>query len=211
MIQLIVFTEVDDLAENAYMTLTELALSVKIVNFFLRSRSMQTHLRTVKHFQLCSHIEREYFSKRAKFVLHLLLIDTVLTNTAHLFIQLKTLVATERMLAFPAWQPLEWETNSRNYWLIFVYQLIAMIITSNIQVVIQQYPTLLFCMVSTQMEILCMRLRNMGYKNVQTNESSVTIDMDEINVPKSDTSIENLNLISKNLKDCMKTHHEILR
>lgn len=229
MIQLIGFTKREELTETSYMALTELALSVKIINFFLRVRSMQSHLVTVNQFKLYSDDERIHFVKRLKFVSVLLITDFLLTNTAHLSVQIKTILASERMLAFPAWHPfIQWENNAQNYWSIFVYQIIGMTITSNIQVVIQQYPryvtkrreyteavekyvnffSLMFCMVSTQMEILAMRLRNIGYdkSTMSCGEKSAK----EGNVIKI-RSKEEEKRISEALENCVKVHYSILK
>ncbi|XP_031629090.1 odorant receptor 94a-like [Contarinia nasturtii] len=208
MIQLICFTKKEELTETSYMALTELALSVKIINFFLRVRSMQSHLITGNQFKLYSAAEHEHFVKRLKFVFKLLMADFLLTNIAHLSVQIKTIMASERMLAFPAWHPIEWENDAQNYWLIFAYQVIGMTITSNIQVVIQQYPSLMFFLVSIQMEILSMRLRNNGYDESRTSDST--------KLTKEDKTIkifsnEEERRISNTMKDCVNVHYKILK
>lgn len=199
LIQMIAFTKRDELTENSYMALTEFALSVKIVNFFLRSRSMQSHLDVIKHFEVQTDAERKLLSQRLRFAFILLMMDFVLTNGAHVSLQTKVLMSPEKMLTFPAWHPIDWTTNPTNYWLIFTWQLIAMHITCNIQVVIQQYPTLMFCMISTQVEILSMRLRKIGYPQVKSPQTICLGD-------SQGASVSN----NRNLENCLKVHRNIL-
>lgn len=206
-IQLIAFSERDELTENSYMTLTEFALSVKIINFCFRSRYMKSHMDTVMNFKLHSDEERQHFLKRLKFSLNFLMFDFALTNTAHLTLQMKALSSAERMLAFPAWHPINWSENDTNYWSIFAYQLMAMHITCNIQVVIQEYPNFMFYMVSTQMEVLSMRLRNIGYKKVVVDKG---IEFERMNTTVNQLFPKEIVDISYTLKDCIKVHHETL-
>lgn len=210
LIQLVGFTNTSELTENSYMALTEFALSVKIINFYLRVRSMQSHLKIVQKFQLYSDDERAHFLKRLKFVFVLLMADFTLTNTAHLFIQIKTLLSSVKIFGFPAWFPFEWKENETNYWLGFAYQLVGMGITSNIQVVIQQYPSLMFCMVSTQMEILAMRLQNIGYQKAQTSHGVHFIKTSKEEINSKHHSEGHKENVSYSLKHCIKVHHDIL-
>lgn len=201
MIQLIAFTELDQLTETMYMALTEFALCFKILNFLFRLRSMQSLLQMVRSFELKSVAEEQHFNKRLKFLYTLLMLDFWMTNVAHLFTQIKVLLDSRRLLAFPAWHPFDWIDNTRNYWFIFVYQLIGMSITSNVQVVIGMYSNLMFYMISTQIEILSMRLRSIGYKK------SKQISSDQDNKLNS---IREENEITVTLKDCVKAHHSII-
>lgn len=213
-IQLVGFTAMDDLTDTMYMTLTELALCFKILNFLLRLRSMQKLFKTIKSFELRSMVEEAHFNKRLKFIYTLLMMDFVLTNFAHLTTQIKVLASPERIIGFPAWFPFDWINDTRNYIIIFVYQLISMTVTSNIQVVIGGYPNLLFCMISTQMEILSMRLSSIGHEktdllmNKAVNQK-ISKDSQDDNtfyaVRKRETEI------TESLIDCFKTHREILR
>lgn len=192
MIQLVAFTDLADLTETMYMSLTEFALSFKILNFLLRLRSMQGLLATVKNFRLHSNAEKEHYNKRLKLLYTLLMLDFSMTNVAHLFTVIKILLDPRRLLAFPAWFPFNWLDNTHNYIIAFIYELIGMGITSNIQVVIGMYSNLMFCMINTQFEILSMRLRNIGHETVETQ------------------TIENKMEITEALKDCVKVHHEII-
>lgn len=192
MIQLVFFTDLADLTETMYMALTEFALSFKILNFIMRLRSMQDLLETIKNFRLNSNAEKEHYNKRLKLLYTWLMLDFCMTNIAHLFTVIKVLLDPRRLLAFPAWFPFNWIDNTHNYIIAFIYELIGMGITSNIQVVIGMYANLMFCMISVQLEILSMRLRSIGHK---TND---------------DLTIGNEMDSTEALKDCVKVHHEIL-
>lgn len=200
MIQLVAFTAMDQLTETMYMALTEFVLCMKIINFYLRIRSMKQLLDSINQFKIKSSAEQQLFDKRLKMMYMFIVADYGCTNTAHFLTQVKTLLAPIRTIAFPAWHPFGWENNTRNYWLIFVFQFIAMVITSNIQVVIEMYPNLMLCMITTQFEILSMRLRNLGYfrKNLKNVE----------NLTHSLTAKERLQ-VSEDLKHCIEVHYDI--
>lgn len=207
LIQLFFFTKMEELTENSYMTLTEFALCVKILNFYLRSRSMQSHLITLNKFELHNDAERQHMNKRLKFMFFLLMTDFALTNSSHVSALSKILIFTsKREFGFPAWQPLDWENNTRDYWLSFTFQLIAMTITSNTNVVIQQFPSLMFCAVSAQMEILSMRMRSIGHKKIQKN-SRLGAKGDTV---VNDVSQKESKQILQSLVESINLHHKIL-
>lgn len=192
MIQLVAFTDLADLTETMYMSLTEFVLSLKIVNFLLRLRSMQNLLEMIKKFRLNSNAEKEQYNKRLKLLYTLLIMDFCMTNVAHLFTVIKVLLDRRRLLTFPAWFPFNCIDNIHNYIIVFIYQLIGMGITSNIQVVIGMYSNLMFCIISAQFEILSMRLRSIGHETARTQTIEYKMETTEA------------------LKDCIKVHHEIL-
>lgn len=196
MFQLICFTKKEDLTENSFMALTELALFVKIVNFYYRYRSMQSHLDTINEFEFCTDAERKLFMKRLKFAYFVYMMDFIILNVSIVMTFAGAISAPDRKIAFPAWHPFDWENNTNNYVIVVLYQLCAMGISGNVQVVIQQYPSLMFYCISGQMEILSMRLRNMGHKEL--SEESSQVDK------------ENLENISQSLNKCIRTHHRIL-
>lgn len=206
-IQLFFFTKMEELTENSYMTLTEFALCVKILNFYLRSRSMQSHLITLNKFEMYNDAERQHMNKRLKFMFFLLMTDFALTNSSHVSTLSKILIFTsKREFGFSAWQPLDWENNTRDYWLSFTFQSIAMTITSNTNVVIQQFPSLMFCAVSAQMEILSMRLRSIGHKKIQKN-SRLGAKGDTV---VNDVSQKESKQILQSLVESINLHHKIL-
>lgn len=196
-IQLIGFTEMSNLTESMFMTLTEFSLMTKILNLYIHLRSIQQLLRSVEEFRLETVAEREYFNKRLKLIFFLLMIDFSITNLAHVLAIMKVLLDSSRNLTFPLWCPFDWKNNSQNYWLVSTYQLFAMGITSNTHVAIQWYTTFIFCMISTKTEILSMRLQNIGY----------SFDNETKSVDTEDKRIE----IKKSLRDCIELHHRILR
>lgn len=198
LIQLVGFTKMEDLTENSFMTLTELGLCVKIINFFVHFRSMQSHVTTINGFELRTDAERTLFIKRTKFVLLVYMMDFYMTNTSHVLNIIQLIAAKERQIEFPAWHPIDWENDTRSYWIVLIYQFYAMTITTNLQVAIQQYPSLMFAMVSIQMEILSMRLQNLGHNKIHG---------DRITNISNKEGLEN---ITTSLKDCIKTHHKIL-
>lgn len=196
-IQLIGFTELSNLTESMFLTLTEFALMTKVLNLYIHLRSIQQLLRSVEEFRLETVAEREYFNKRLKLIFVLLMIDFSITNLAHALAIMKVLLDSNRNLTFPLWCPFDWKNNSQNYWLVFTYELFAIGITSNTHVAIQWYTTFIFCMISTKTEILSMRLQNIGY-SFDDETKSVDTEVKRIEIKKS-------------FKDCIALHHRILR
>lgn len=199
LIQLVAFTKLENLMENSYMTLTKLGLCVKVINFLIRFRSMQAHVNTINEFELHTDAERTLFMKRTKFVFVVYMMDFYMTNMAHAAVLIQLLTSEDRQIAFPSWHPIDWQNDTRNYWIVVIYQFYGMVITTNIQVAIQQFPSLMFAMVSTQMEKLSMRLRNLGQRQIHDGTGTST------NISKGD-----LGKITTSLKDCISTHCETL-
>lgn len=206
MFQLICFTKKEDLTGNSYMALTELVLCVKIINFYFRYRSVKTHLNTIHEFEFQTDAERKLFIKRLRFAYFVYMMDFVLMNIVHVLIYIDIFTAPERKIAFPAWHPIDWKIDTRNYILVLIFQIYGMGITTNIQVVIQQYPSLMFCCVSAQFEILSMRLQNIGHKQFLEDENS-----EDFHRHPNYLSPKVRKQISISLKNNIKTHLDTLK
>lgn len=193
LINLIFLTDKSQLTDAMYMSFTEFALFLKICNFYWRNRSIQNLLALVKDFSLENADELKIYNKNIKTVFRIKLLNFVFTNLANFMLHARVLLSDEHLLTFPAWFPFDWQNNYRTYWCLFAYQLIGMILTSNLNVSIEMYPNFMFSMVSTQMKILNERLQNIGYTYDQKVEKS-----------------HNQHRALLALKGCIQTHQEIL-
>lgn len=202
LINLILLKDKEQLTDSMYMTLTELALFLKICNFHGHNRSIQSLLISVQNFQLETPQEIEIYQNKARFYFQILLMDFMFTNLSHVMIQLRALLSSEYIQPFPAWYPFDSGFSIRRYWLIYVHQLIGMTLTSNLNVSIELYPNFMLYMVSVQMEILCNRLRNIGHR-------SRKIGCNKVNYANVD-GIEDQETALVALKKCVKTHQNIL-
>lgn len=145
------------------MALTELALFIKIANFFIRARGMQSLLHTMRSFKLDSIEEDQLISKRLAFFKKIATYYYACANLAICTSVLTAILSSELKLPFYGWYILEWRNNRQNYWCIFAYQIIGMIITANVNITIELFPMLLMYMASVQIEILGRRMKVVGW------------------------------------------------
>lgn len=199
-IELFLFTEMENLTDNMYMALTEFALLIKIINFYSRLDSMQHQLRIVQNFRLESVDEVKQFDRRLNFIFWILMLDFISTGLAVTNAMIKSLLSKsgEWLLLFPAWYPIDWRNDRKSFWMSFGHQYLALILTSNLNVAIEMYPNFLLFMISAEMEILGGRLNVLGYEK-RLNDDCVIV-----------TNSAKQNEILKQLKSYIKIHQEIL-
>lgn len=162
-INLFVLEDISQITDNMYMALTEVALFVKIVNFFIRFKAMQSMFRTVQNFQLESAEEEQLIRERLSFFLNVSIYYYACANSAVVMNTISALSATVVKLPFHGWYGLDWRENRNYYWLIFAYQTVGMTITANLNITIELFPMLLMFMASVKMELLGRRMQLIGW------------------------------------------------
>lgn len=178
-INLFVLDDMSQMTDTLYMSLTEVALFVKIVNFFMRSKAMQTMLSTVHNFQLACAEEEQLVRKRLTFFLGVSIYYYSCANSAIVTSVAVALTTKEIRLPFNGWYPLDWKQGNANYWLVFVYQTVGMIVTANANITIELFPMILMYMASVKVEILGLRMCRIGWDErptIQTPDNSETAD-----------------------------------
>lgn len=200
LINLIFLKDKEQLTDSMYMTLTQLALFLKICNFCARNRSIQSLLTTVQSFELENSREETIYQKKIRFYFRILVINYFFTNWSHVMLQLRALSSSVYVDAFPAWYPFEPEEFSFvKYWTIYFHQFVGILLTSNSNVTIEMYPNFMLYMVSSQMDILCDRLKNIGYQKQKVDYSN---KKNQMGIDQRETLFI--------LKKCVKTHQDIL-
>lgn len=163
LIQMIAFTDVSNLTDSMYMALTELALFIKIVNFYVYNDSMQQQMRTAQNFLLETYAEIKLFKAKMRFIYRITIVLFVSVNVAQFSTEIKTLATPGTLFLFPASYPASWLQGGAKYWLAYGHQTIGAIITSNLSAALEAFTCAMLIMVSTQMEILGMRLQSLGH------------------------------------------------
>lgn len=199
LINLIFITDVNETTHSLYVTLTELAFFLKVMNFFWFNRGMKDCMATVIAFDLKNQHETETIQKRMHFFNWLTCSYYVIPNLCAIIASMKPLFVEEREIPFRGWYPLDWVNNDRNYVLVYAYQVVGILIEVNLNVTLDVYPNFLMHMISIQMEILGKRLNDLGSSSNNEVVSSVE--------PTGDFQTSGYT----DLIDCIKTHQKIIR
>lgn len=171
-INLFFIPDLHELTDASYMTLTELALLVKIVNFYILNRNMQALYVTMKAFTLENDEEREFVALRVNFFFRITIFYYSLSNGAALLTEISSALSADWKLPYNGWYPyLDWRHKSKDYWIAFTYQCLGMTSTCNMNVTIDTFAIFFMYMISVQMEVLGKRLSAMGYANTRTGDS----------------------------------------
>lgn len=155
---LLFISDVNQITLSICVTFTCVAYVAKILNFYWHNAGMKMCLNSVRDFVLENEHEEEFLQDRMKPFQKLALFYYILPNVCGITAYLKPLFAVKTELPFLGWYPLDWETNALNYWIIYVYQIAGIFIEINLNVTMELFPSYLMHMLSTQMEILGMRL-----------------------------------------------------
>lgn len=152
-------TDFSDLTNRLYMSLTEAALALKVVNFFFHNRDWQKCLSEIKEFRVKSIEEEQIMQKYARIFYIVVSIYFFLPNCAIHALGQTPLFSEELKLIFPGWYPgFDWENNRHDYWYIYAYQYVGIIITCNLNLAIDSYYCFLMHTISSQIEIFGRRL-----------------------------------------------------
>lgn len=162
-INVFLLEDVNEVTANLYMALTELALFIKIANFFILVRGMQSLLHTMRNFRLQSMDEENLIKRRLSFFVKVSIYYYACANTVCLTSALSAVMSSEVKLPFYGWYGVDWKHNRQNYWSIFVYQMVGMVFTANENITIELFPMILMYMASVQMEILGRRMKVVGW------------------------------------------------
>lgn len=197
LINLIFISDVNETTHSLYVTLTELAFFLKIMNFFWFNRGMKECLSTTIDFDLKNENEAETVKKRMHFFNWLTYSYYIIPNMCAITASMKPFFVEKREIPFRGWYPLDWVNSDRDYVLVYVYQVIGIMIEVNLNVTLDVYPNYLMHMISIQMQILGKRL-----KNLRSNGEIVSSINPKDTFQKTGYS---------DLTDCIKAHHKIIR
>lgn len=198
-IQLLAFTELDQITKTMYMTLAQLSLFLKVVNFYVRLNAMQEIVDETETFQLNSFAEVKLFNKRMRFIYRLVIALIVSCNIAHFSAEFKAIMTPEMLLPFPCWYPNSWFDGGFKYFLAYSHQSMGAFFTSNLNGAMEAFSGACLYMISVQMEILGSRLKCIG------------IDSDEIEASIGNDRIKRRRKQFEHIEQCIQIHQKILK
>lgn len=183
-IQLLNIEDMKNSTEALYMTLTEIALVIKILNYMFRVIEMQKILHSTEQFSLETDAEQILLQLYVDRYLKIIIFYYIAVLYASTNADVISALGHNNDLPYSAWYPyFDWKNNNRHFWILFVYQAIGMFITAMVNVSLELYAAMLMIMNSFQMEVLGMRLRKLGYtnENVDRNPRFSIAELSDVN------------------------------
>lgn len=172
-------TSMEEIVLCSFVSLTEVALFVKVLNMRYRMQLFQTHLRELHNFVLESEEELALILGRCRILtkmlfayIGLVMVTGVMSYSVPFFLEAPT-------LPYLGWYPFDWYHNRQIYWLIYAYQVTGMIIQSHTLVCMEMYMVYLFVILSTQFDILSLRLKNVGWNELCRDSEQMDVSDSE--------------------------------
>lgn len=163
-VYLLKLDNIKDLTYGLYMFLTQLCGLIKFVCFLYKNSEFQQLIKRSRAFPLESEIERKLIETRIGFFLKIAIFYYVMAMTAIHTTELMAIFADTVKLPFSAWYPfLDWENNSRDYWIAVAYQHVSITSASLVIITIDVLFSLLLFIVSIELELIGMRMSKIGY------------------------------------------------
>lgn len=185
--------EFEDLASFLYLYLTILAFLVKLINFVVRQKTIQSLLQDIQNeLDYCDPEEIEMIASQQIKIIKV--INTMYYSVAMCCLSIAyitPLFSVDRSFPLPSYYPFDWKSNDVIYGLLILFQVLG---SSSICVVNASLDTLMstqMCILGFLFEILGAKLENLGSRIVKYS-SSVDVE-------------------SEKLKACMDFHKRILR
>ncbi|KNC33150.1 putative odorant receptor 94a [Lucilia cuprina] len=153
--------DLDQAGDVLYMSFTEAALVVKILNIWhysIRAMNFINELAYGEHFQLISQEEVVLWQRKQKMfrnIVIMFLTSSVFTVTAA---SVGVLYGDAYQLPFAYWVPFEWHTNKRNYWIAYVYNVFGIGVTAITNVCMDMIGSYFLFHTSVLYQILGLRL-----------------------------------------------------
>lgn len=173
-INLFFIPDLKELTVASYMSLTELALFVKIIYFFILNRRLQKLFGELDEFVLENESEHRLVRQRVHFFFKIMVFYYAVSNGGVCVTEISSALSPEPKLPYSGWYPyLHWQNNRRDYWIVFAYQCLGMSSTCNMNVTVDSFACFFMFMISVQMELLGRRLNNMGHEKSAGNGNRV--------------------------------------
>lgn len=155
--------DVSQLPDMLFISMTEVALVLKNINFFVNNRRLQYMLRCIRDFPMENQREHDIMTAR----LHSLAIQ-VLVYCGCIVISvsssaISTALSGQEKLMYSGYYPgLDWKNNVVSYWCVFAYQYVGIMFTGFINVAIESYFCAMMYLLSGHIHILGIRLSQLG-------------------------------------------------
>ncbi len=154
--------DVQEATDNLCMSLTLIALFAKVVNFKISLRRIRTALRMSEEFMLENDEEYVIVDRQISFYNKLAVFLFCSANVAGSFNYTAVMMSEEVKLPVLAWFPFGWESNSTVYVLLYAYQVIGLVIQSNLNVSMDLFAAYLMHVASIKLQILGNRFENLS-------------------------------------------------
>lgn len=199
-VNIFLLTDFSELSNRLFMSLTEAALAIKVINFFLNNHEWQLILSELDDFRTkCARDEQVLWSR--------IRIFSIAMNSFFINVQICVhasgifpLVTGTKDLLYSGWYPgFDWENNRRDYWLIYGYQYIGIFITGNLNVAIDAYYWFVIHILSAQYNIVGHRIESIQFDETKDSIAKVRLDlMQQMEAHQSLNS--KLRLIQRNIQ-----------
>lgn len=135
--------DVQDATDNLTINLTLIVVLGKMLNFKIYFRRIIALLRMSEEFTLESDQEIVFAAEQMSPFSKVTTLNRFVVNACCVFAYAKVFYTDERELPFPGWFPFDWKRNTTAYVLLYIYQIIGMIIQSNLSPVLDMLPAYL--------------------------------------------------------------------
>lgn len=171
-------TDFADLTNRLFMSLTEAALAIKVLNFFFNNREWQQILTEIESFRIKSMKEETIIRRRTRIIQIVVMMYYIFPNlTVHAF-GVTPLFNGAKSIPFSGWYPgLDWENNRRDYWIVYVYQYFGMFVTANLNVTVDSYYCFVMHILSAQVNIFGKRLSSMQVNEAENSTQQTKSDL----------------------------------
>lgn len=164
-------TDFNYLANRLFMSLTELALVFKVVNFYFNTRDLQEILHGIKEYRIKSIEEENTINFREKIFRYTMGVYYTFPNLTCITLSIVPLYNGAKGLVFSACTPgFDWKCNRQDYWAVYIYQAVGIMLTGNLNVTIDTYHYYLLHMFSAHINIYGHRLSSIKVENGDSAE-----------------------------------------
>lgn len=180
----------NDTINSIGMIMTLIALNVKVINIYIHHKMIRRCLTFIEEFKLMDKEEEQRKTVRVRMFTIVAAILYLTGNVAGMSVYLAA--HRGRVLPYIAWYPFD-----LSFWWLYGYQVVGMLMLSNVNMTMELLPSYMMYMVSIKMEILGVRLRKLGfgitnkcrYREMETHEQVKE---------------------SEKLSQCIRTHQSII-
>lgn len=194
-------TESATISERLFMSLTEAALAVKIINFFFSNRDWQLILTELNNFEIESAKDDKIIYSSVR--IFLIAMRTYFCNVQMAFHAsgIVPLIGGAKELLFSGWYPgFDWKNDRRDYWTIYTYQYVGVFITGNLNIAIDLYYCFLLHILSAQYKIVGHRMKSIRTTD-ESKKTIVNVRLDLIRQMQAHQRLNStLELIQRNLQ-----------
>lgn len=191
-------TDFSDLTNRLFMSLTETALVIKIINFFVYNDEWQQINEEIQNFRIKSKNEGQMVASSGRLMRNL---DFVYFFLTYFNVMTTALLSgLGGILLYSGWYPgFDLHNNRQHYWFIYGYQFIGMLITADLNLVIDSFYCQMILMTSTHLKIFGHRLSALQMTNDKNSIHFIRKKLIE-EIHSHQRINANFELIAKNVK-----------